>query len=107
MQVACPALHRQVRMQVITQGDALEIIRSISFDVLIGNLPHAVTESLLMLMPSLSFRTAILAVGESADLGKLGPAFSWSEVTRITGDDFLPPQPGVSRIVKVVPAGSQ
>lgn len=88
----------------VLQGDALEIIQSVSFDVLIGNLPHAVTESLIKLMPGLSFRTAVLSVGESANLDSLGPGFSWSEVARITGDDFLPPQPSVSRIVKVVPA---
>jgi hypothetical protein len=54
------------------------------------------------LLPGLSFRTAILAIGESTDLNQLGCAFSWSEVTRITGNDFLPPQSSVSRIVKVV-----
>jgi hypothetical protein len=86
----------------VLQGDALEIIQKVSFDVLIGNLPNAVTESLLELVPGLSFRIAILAIGESADLNQLGGAFSWSEVTRITGDDFLPPQRSVSRIVKVV-----
>ena len=59
---------------------------------------------MLKLMPSLSFRTAILAVGESTDLDQLGHAFSWSEVTRITRDDFLPPQPSVSRIVRIVHA---
>jgi Ribosomal RNA adenine dimethylase len=87
----------------VLQGDALEIIQKVSFDVLIGSLPNTVTESLIGLMPGLSFRTAILAVGESADLDVLGCEFSWSEVTRISGDDFLPPQPSVSRIVKVVP----
>ena len=39
----------------VLHGDALEIIQRFSFDVLIGNLPHAVTESLLKLMPKLSF----------------------------------------------------
>jgi len=97
-------LRQNVPHAKVLQGDALEIIRSMSFDVLIGNLPHAVTESLLILMPSLSFRTAVLAVGESTDLDKLGLTFSWSEVTRITGDDFLPPQPSVSRVVRVVPS---
>ena len=96
-------LRQNVPHAKVLQGDALEIIQRVSFDVLIGNLPHAVTESLLKLMPGLSFRTAVLAVGESTDLDQLGCAFSWSEVTRTTGDDFLPPQPGVSRIVKVVP----
>jgi 16S rRNA A1518/A1519 N6-dimethyltransferase RsmA/KsgA/DIM1 with predicted DNA glycosylase/AP lyase activity len=90
----------------VMQGDALKIIQSASFDVLIGNLPHAVTESLVQLLPSLSFRTAVLAVGESTDLDQLGSSFSWSEVTRTTGDDFLPPQPSVSRIVRVVPVAA-
>jgi predicted O-methyltransferase YrrM len=88
----------------VLHGDALGIIRESSFDVLIGNLPHAVTTSLLKLLPSLSFRTAVLAVAESEDLDSLGAGFSWSEIARTTGDDFLPPQPSVSRLVKVVPA---
>jgi len=87
----------------VLRGDALEIIRGFSFDVLIGNLPHKVTESLIGIMPGLSFRTAILSVGESTDLSPLDCAFSWSEVTRTTGEDFLPPQPSVSRIVQVIP----
>jgi 16S rRNA A1518/A1519 N6-dimethyltransferase RsmA/KsgA/DIM1 with predicted DNA glycosylase/AP lyase activity len=91
----------------VVQGDALEIIRSMSFDVLIGNLPNWVTESLLRLMPDFTFRVAVLAVGESTDLDQLGSDFSWSEVTRITGDDFLPPQTSVSRIVRVVPVGGE
>ena len=48
-------LRQNVPHANVTQGDALEIIQSISFDVLIGNLPNAVTESLLTLLPSLSF----------------------------------------------------
>lgn len=96
-------LRQNVPHAKVLQGDALELIQRISFDVLISNLPNAVTEPLLKLMPSLTFRTAVLAVGESTDLDSLGGAFSWSEVTRITGDDFIPPQRSVSRIVKVVP----
>lgn len=96
-------LRQNVPHATVLQGDALDIIKETSFDVLIGNLPHAVTASLLTLLPSLSFRMAILAVAESADLESLGAGFSWSEVERVTGDDFLPPQPSVSRIVQVVP----
>jgi 16S rRNA A1518/A1519 N6-dimethyltransferase RsmA/KsgA/DIM1 with predicted DNA glycosylase/AP lyase activity len=98
------ALRENVPHADVVQGDALEIVQGISFDVLIGNLPHAVTESLLGLLPGLSFRTAVLAVGGLAGLRSLGPGFSWSEVARVTGDDFLPPQAQVSRIVKVVAA---
>jgi 16S rRNA A1518/A1519 N6-dimethyltransferase RsmA/KsgA/DIM1 with predicted DNA glycosylase/AP lyase activity len=97
-------LRENVPHASVVQGDALEVIQHASFDVLIGNLPHAVTDSLLKLLPGLSFRTAVMAVSTSSDLDQLGPAFSWSEVTRITGDDFVPPQASVSRIVRVAPA---
>jgi len=97
------SLRQNVPDAEVLQGDALEIVQTMSFDVLIGNLPNAVTERLLTLLPSLSFRTAVLAVGESTDLDRLGDEYSWSEITRITGEDFLPPQASVSRIVKVVP----
>ncbi len=100
-------LRQNVPHANVVQGDAREIIRLMSFDVLIGNLPNLVTESLLGLMPDLTFRVAVLAVGESTELDQLGPNFSWSEVTRITGDDFLPPQSSVSRIVRVVPVGGE
>jgi 16S rRNA A1518/A1519 N6-dimethyltransferase RsmA/KsgA/DIM1 with predicted DNA glycosylase/AP lyase activity len=100
-----PYLRQNAPRAKVLQGDALEIIQRFTFDVLIGNLPHAVTESLLKLMPSLSFRTAVLAVGESTDLDVLASAFSWSEITTITGNDFVPPQPSVSRLVKVIPVG--
>jgi 16S rRNA A1518/A1519 N6-dimethyltransferase RsmA/KsgA/DIM1 with predicted DNA glycosylase/AP lyase activity len=99
-------LRQNVPRAKVIQGDALEIVQTISFDVLIGNLPHAVTESLLKLIPSLAFRTAILAVGESTDLDSLGSGFSWSEVARITGDDFVPPQVSVSRIVRLGRTGT-
>ena len=98
------SLRQNVPHAHVIHGDALEIVSTISFDVLIGNLPHRVTESLLEILPRLSFRTAVLSVGESADLDQLGAGLAWSEVTTITGDDFLPPQSGVSRLVRIVPA---
>ena len=96
-------LQDDVPHATVRQADALQVIQDASFDVLIGNLPHAVTESLLKLLPSLSFRTAVMAVSLSSDLDQLGPAFSWSEVTRITGDDFVPPQADVSHVVRIAP----
>jgi 16S rRNA A1518/A1519 N6-dimethyltransferase RsmA/KsgA/DIM1 with predicted DNA glycosylase/AP lyase activity len=85
----------------ILQGDALKLVQEIPCDVLISNLPTRVTESLITLLPRLSFRTAVLAVAESTDLNQLSPAFTWSDVTRITGNDFIPPQSSVSRIIKI------
>jgi protein-L-isoaspartate O-methyltransferase len=98
-------LRANVPGATVIQGDALEVIREIPFDVLVGNLPNYVTESLIDILDSLSFRTAVLAVGESTDLERLRPRFALTEVTRISGDDFLPSQPSVSRIVKVAETG--
>lgn len=97
------ALRRNVPHAHAIQGDALELLQEMPFDVLIGNLPHRVTESLIEMMPGLSFRVAVLSVAESADLNRLGAGFAWSEVARTTGEDFMPPQPSVSRLVRIAP----
>ncbi|MFI5607254.1 rRNA adenine N-6-methyltransferase family protein [Amycolatopsis sp. NPDC051903] len=89
----------------LIHGDALHVIRDLQFDVLIANLPNTITEELLPILPDLDFRTAVLAVGEHTDVSKLGRQFDVSEVTTISGDDFAPPQPSVSRIVKVASRG--
>jgi 16S rRNA A1518/A1519 N6-dimethyltransferase RsmA/KsgA/DIM1 with predicted DNA glycosylase/AP lyase activity len=91
----------------IIQGDALTTIREVSCDVLISNLPNDITESLLDILPEIPFRTAVLTVGKSADLVRLGEKFECSEVTTISGPDFVPPQPQVSRIVRVVRGGAR
>jgi precorrin-6B methylase 2 len=98
-------LRRNVPQAHVIQGDALELLPQISHDILIGSLPNSVTESLIDLLPRLSFRTAVVAVGVSSDLDRLGPAFAWSEVTRIGGDDFRPAQASTSRVVKIIRAG--
>lgn len=95
------SLRENVPNANVVQGDALQLVRQMPFDVLIGNLPNYVTESLIDILDQQTFRTAVLAVGESTQLARLGPAFAISEVTTISGDDFRPPQPSVSRIVKV------
>lgn len=87
----------------IIEDDALRLIRELPCDVLIGSLPGHITESLLDILPELTFRTAVLAVGEATDVDRLHSCFTWSEITTITGNDFSPPQPEISRLVKVVP----
>lgn len=93
-------LHRHVPRATVVQGDALELIQQLPCDVLLSNLPTEVTERMLPILPRLSFRTAVLAVGESTDLSSITDHFELAEITTITGDDFIPPQGGVSRIVQ-------
>lgn len=85
----------------VIQGDALTLVQEMQFDVLIGSLPNEVTESLIAILAELSFRTAVLAVGEATDLASLTSQFEITEVTTMSADDFRPPQPSVSRLVKI------
>lgn len=102
-------LRENVPHAEVIQGDALQLMRMIPFDVLIGSLPHATTDVLLRSLSEQQFRTAVLAVGESAKLSWLAAEFSMLEVTTLTGRDFSPPQASVSRLVRVerhAPAGA-
>lgn len=51
-------LRENVPYARIFQGDALKLIQGSPCDVLISNLPTRVAESLITLLPRLSFRTA-------------------------------------------------
>jgi protein-L-isoaspartate O-methyltransferase len=92
-------LRKHVPNATAMQGDALELVQKLPCDVLLSNLPTEVTERMLSILPQLSFRVAVLAVGEATDLSSLADHFTLTEVTTITGNDFIPPQRGVSRIV--------
>ncbi len=94
-------LRRQVPRAAVIQGDALRLVRELPYGVLIGNLPNVVTESLVDVLPGLSFRTAVLTAGQHTNFDRLRETFEASEVTTISGNDFTPPQPSVSRIVRL------
>ncbi|NKQ54421.1 hypothetical protein HFP15_16190 [Amycolatopsis sp. K13G38] len=98
-------LRHEVPQATVVQGNALQIVPLIPHDVLIGNLPNVVTEALIDILPELPFRTAVLAAGRHTDFSRLQSTFDVSEVTTISGEDFRPPQPSVSRIVRVARRG--
>lgn len=85
----------------VIQGDGLRVVRENSFDVLFSNMPNDVTESLIDVLPELSFRVAVVAVGEDSNIDRLLSEFEVTEVTRTTGDDFRPSMPSTSRIIRV------
>lgn len=86
----------------VVQADALELIHVISFDVLIGNLPHEVTIEVLRVLPKLDFRTALITMAENTDLTQLtSVGFRHEIVTRIGGSDFSPPQDSFAQVVKL------
>lgn len=93
-------LQKHVPHATAMQGDALKLVQELPCDVLLSNLPTEVTEQMLPILPRLSLRVAVLAVGQFTDLSPLEDTFSLAEITTITGDDFIPPQQGISRIVQ-------
>ena len=95
LQAAVPAAE-------IVQGDALELLHVIPFDVLISNLPHEVTLRVLRVLPELDFRTSLVTMGENTDLTRLtSMGFRYEIVTRIGGTDFSPPQDSFAQVVKL------
>jgi 16S rRNA A1518/A1519 N6-dimethyltransferase RsmA/KsgA/DIM1 with predicted DNA glycosylase/AP lyase activity len=85
----------------VVNGNALEILGTFDFDVLISNLPHSVTVAVMAMLPSLTFRTALVTMGETADItGLIEAGFRSELVARIGGDDFSPPQESFAQVVK-------
>lgn len=85
----------------VIQGDGLALLQRIPCDVLISNLPTSMTGSLIEILPSVPFRSAVVAMDADTPLDQLDPCFAYEVVTTIGGEDFAPPQPTQSMLVKV------
>jgi 16S rRNA A1518/A1519 N6-dimethyltransferase RsmA/KsgA/DIM1 with predicted DNA glycosylase/AP lyase activity len=94
-------LARNVPSARVVNDDALEVIRNGTFDVIVSNLPGCVTEVFIDVLSELSFRTVVMAVDQASDLSQLVPKYSVEDITEIGGSDFVPPQPTISRVVRV------
>ena len=91
----------------VVQGDALEVLERLEFDVLLTNLPHTLTEAVLKRLSAKTFRRAVLAVHEADDLGQLtalaGGGLRLTPLLTLNKNDFTPPQPFRSKLIQVVP----
>lgn len=85
----------------ILHQDALELLPKMPCDVLISNMPRKPTSELLRMLPSLAVRTAVVATGEHPDLSEVDEHFRSEVIAEISGDDFRPPQPSTSLLVKL------
>lgn len=86
-----------------TDGIALLREGKLHADVILGNLPTKVTAELVSLLPRLKFRVAVLAAGAMEPFEDIGNVLDYSVLTTIQGDDFTPPQPSTSLLVRVTP----
>jgi 16S rRNA A1518/A1519 N6-dimethyltransferase RsmA/KsgA/DIM1 with predicted DNA glycosylase/AP lyase activity len=98
-----PWLRRNVPHADVLNSDGVDLVRTkaLTFDVLLCNLPTHVTESVIAVLPDLTFRTAVLSVGTFDGLNRLSGQLRYEILAHIEGDDFTPPQPGRSTLVRV------
>jgi hypothetical protein len=90
----------------VRQGDALDLVHALRFDVLLSNLPWQVTADLIPHLARVPFRTAVLAVDPVFDLDALtGDAgdFDGEHLAVLDGPDFTPPQDVPSHLIRLSP----
>jgi 16S rRNA A1518/A1519 N6-dimethyltransferase RsmA/KsgA/DIM1 with predicted DNA glycosylase/AP lyase activity len=98
-----PALKRNMPRAVVINYDGVLLLReqALTCDVLLCNLPHAVTDQLVPALPDIDFRTAVIAAGSLAAFEAVAGRLSYEVVTVAGGDDFTPAQPVTSLFVRV------
>ncbi len=86
----------------VVHGDALELLPRLMCDVLISNMPREPTERLLRILPHLAgIRTAVAATSADPDLSGVNEFFRTQVIAAVSGDDFRPPQPAISLLIKL------
>lgn len=98
----------------VIEGDARRVLPRLRFDVLLSNLPHALTGDVLarlrtMVLGGLSFRRALVAAHEDDDVAnraEVGGVFEVRFVAALKEDDFTPPQPFGSSLYLLTPTAS-
>lgn len=94
-------LRSRIPHATVVQGDALALLCDLSCDVLLSNLPREPTQRVIDALPQLAVRTAVVATGENPDLSVLKDYFESEVVASIGGEDFRPPQPVHSLLIKL------
>ena len=97
-------LRRRFPGAVVLQVDALAVFGRTEADVILANLPHTLTHAVLARLSEKTFRHALIAVHEGDDAARLeraaGGRLRLEPLFTLAGDDFTPPQPFGSRLVR-------
>ena len=88
----------------VVTGDALAVLETKEADVILSNLPHALTRGVLETLNRQLFRRAVVAVHEDDDVDALNAAYDalrLEPLVTLFEHDFTPPQPFRSKLVLV------
>lgn len=98
-------LREQFPNAAVLQEDALEMLEHLQADVILSNLPHALTTDILKILSRKTFRRALVAVHAEDDVAALsrlmGGKYRLESILTLEKVDFTPTQPFRSSVLKV------
>lgn len=96
-------LRYQFPRATVLETDAVAAVRSLSFDILVSNLPFFLTEQILSGLCNVSFRRAVMSVHVDDEFGRFDNQLTISVLGVLNEDDFFPRQPFKSKLILVEP----
>jgi 16S rRNA A1518/A1519 N6-dimethyltransferase RsmA/KsgA/DIM1 with predicted DNA glycosylase/AP lyase activity len=88
---------------LVLERDALEVLRELSCDVLISNLPFFLTTGILDILANKPFKRAVMSVHAADDFTTYQGKLSITTLTTLLEEDFFPIQPFQSKLILVEP----
>ncbi len=88
----------------VLQEDALDVLARAEADIILSNLPHALTGAMLTRLNRKTFRRAVVAVHERDDVelsAHKAETLSLEPLLTLDEGDFTPPQPFKSKLMLV------
>ena len=88
----------------VISGDALAALEALEVDIILSNLPHALTAAVLERLNRKTFTRALVAVHEKDDIDAFSNAFNRlrrEPLFTLFERDFTPPQPFCSKLIRV------
>ena len=83
--------------------DVIERLPSLSFDVLLSNLPYNLTDKIIEILKKKKFRCAVMAIKLDHNIDVYSDVFEIDELVILDEHDFIPKQNYRSRLVRLVP----
>ena len=101
------SLRAQFPNAAVLQEDALGVLERVAADIILSNLPHALTTGVLKILSRKTFRRALVAVHADDDVAalsrRMGGRHELTPVLTLEETDFTPPQPFRSSVLLLTP----